>query len=304
MLPKPRPFLETKIRRLPEAKAVTIALGIIGADSLIVGSDTQETYGDQKYAEGKIISGFRSAPNPDGAICISGAGAADHIDAASQEILEKFQDFSGTMDEFESWLRKFVAKFYSRHVLPFIGKTEDIPGFRLLIGCRHDRHSRLWTTARTVLTQKIPYAVVGLSMGSSNSLLSQLYPSMPSLNVTAMLATYVIRQAKLSSDGIGLETEIRFIYKEKASIIPQRVIKGWEEVFSRYQNIQHDIFSFLTSHDPLVPRIPGIVIPRTKELSQVMADLEKMRGELYDLPIVTGLRDFRPSTSEKSESGQ
>lgn len=283
---------------------MTIALGLMGSHCLVMGADTQETWGGQKYQQGKIMSAWRAAPNP-GAICVSGAGAGDHIDAAAQEIVKAFLKFSGTMDEYELSLKGFVENFYKRHVFPFVSRgVPDAPEFQLIIGVRHAHESRLWTTAETVMPSKMPYAVVGVSRGASIALLGQFYQPFPSLNVTAMLAAYIIRQAKLGADGVGLATEIRFIIGEMGGIVPEETIEAWDEIFGNYHWLQREMFAYIAGFSPIVPRLPGVVVPRSMEFRNLIRELKKMRKQLAALPAMTGLiEEVMPSTSGKSEPG-
>jgi hypothetical protein len=283
---------------------MTIALGILGQQCLVIGADTEESYGSQKYQQGKIISFWRGGPNPLGAICISGAGSAAHIDASAQEIVRYFEHFTGTMDEFETWLKDFVRTFWVRHIKPFVGRVSDVPEFELVIGARHEHTTRLWTTQQTVINRNNPYVVVGISRGASQALLGQLYQPFPSLNVAALLATYVIRQAKLSAIGVGLDTEIRFIYLEGSSLVPDERIKAWEEIFSRYQHLQREMFSYVSGFSELVVRLPGVVVNKKRELRDVIRDLKKMRKELSKLPVIQGVDDPSKRTiSKESELG-
>ena len=289
--PKPQSFPKPVPKRLPERKRMTIALGILGHQCLVVGADTQETYGYEKYPHGKIMSAWRGAPNPLGAICITGAGNAAAIDMAAQEIIKHFQQFTGTMDEFEEWLKKFIHRFYSRHITPLLGRINKDIDYELIIAARHERRSHLWTTTETFISRTEPYAVVGISRAPSSSLLGQLYPESPSLTVTAMLASYVIRQAKLSAEGIGFDTEIRFIFRDGTSIVPDKTVKAWEEIFARYQPLQREIFSYVTGFSPLDIRLPGIVVRKKREFRDTLRDLKKMRAELDKWPAIGGTND-------------
>jgi 20S proteasome alpha/beta subunit len=270
---------------------MTIALGILGQQCLVIGADTEENYGAQKYQQGKIVSSWRGGDNPHGSICISGAGSAPHIEAASDEIVKQFRSFSATMEEFESWLANFVYEFYSRHVMPFVGRVsvDEVPEFELVIGARHEHTTRLWTTHKTTLNKNSPYVVIGISRGASQALLARLFRPLPSLNVAAILAAYVIRQAKLSSISVGLDTEIRFIYMEGHSVVPEEKIKAWEEIFAKYESVQREMFSYLSGYRELDIKLPGAVVTKKRELKDVLRDLRKMHIELSRVPIFAGI---------------
>lgn len=285
--PKPRLFPRPNLTRLQKAKRMTIALGILGQQCLVIAADTEENYGAQKYQSGKIASVWRGGNKPTGSIIVSGAGSGDHIDAASDEIKKAFVDFTGSMDEFESWLRTFIHEFYSKHVMPFVRARVESPEFELIIGARHEHDNRLWTTRHTTLSVHTPFAVVGINRGGSQALLRQLYKPIPNLHITSLLAAYVIRQAKLSSVSIGMDTEIRFIYLEGHSVVPDETIRAWEEIFSRYQNLQREFFSYVSGFIPMAPE-------KRRDLQEMMEELQKITTDLAALPAVV-----MPSASQK-----
>lgn len=290
-----------KYKRLPEARRMTIALGIIGQQCIVVAADTQEVYGSGKYPHGKIVSAWRGGPNPLGAICISGAGDAACINVAGQEIVKKFQGFTGTLDEFEVWLRKYVHEFYGKYVMPFVKHGDDRPEFQLLIAMRHERKSCLWITERNLMEEVQPFTVIGITRASSHALLGQLYQPFPSLNVAAYLAAYVVRQAKLSSSDVGFQTEIRFIFREGTSIVPEDTIQKWEEVFSKYQFFQREIFSWLCDFRPLKVMLPGIVSEKERGLKDVLRDLKRFQKELSKFPVMKGLDEPSARTTSTPE---
>ena len=307
--PKPHPNFKPRLsprpryERLPKEPRMTIALGIIGQQCAVVGADMQETWGSEKYHQGKIMSAWRGDP-ASGAICVSGAGAATHIDAAAQELVAKFQKFTGTMEELEAIIKKHVKDFYLAHVMPFIGRTDDVPDFQLLIVVRHAHQTAMWITSKTVTEKVGPYAVIGISRGSSQALLGQVYKPFPSLNVASLLAAYVIRQAKLGIDGIGLESEIRFIFREGIGFVPPRTVRKWEEVFEEYQYLQREIFGYLSGFRELKIRLPGSVVPSNRELKDMVKDLKKMQAQLAKFPVIKGLDEpTMRSTSEMSDLG-
>src|SRR5262245_43720160 len=86
----PRPLIPPKPRRLPERKRMTIALGILASDGLVIAAATQETYsGVFKINQGKML-GTRLGPldDPLGYVTVTGAGTAGHLDAINQDICD------------------------------------------------------------------------------------------------------------------------------------------------------------------------------------------------------------------------
>src|SRR2546428_6976952 len=91
-LKPPRSFISPKPRRLPERKRMTIALGILAKDGVVLAADTQETYaGIFKVDQSKITAVLNGTPKaPRGAFVVSGAGTAGHLDSIQQDLCEAF----------------------------------------------------------------------------------------------------------------------------------------------------------------------------------------------------------------------
>src|SRR5207247_11290193 len=87
-LPKARP----QVRRLPGRKRMTIAIGLLATDGVVIAADTQESAGypgDMKSSGTKILWALRSnASNPPvtGAFAVSGAGTVGYLDAVNQKL--------------------------------------------------------------------------------------------------------------------------------------------------------------------------------------------------------------------------
>src|SRR5687767_11420830 len=87
--PKPRP--QPIPRRLPQRKRMTIALGMLVADAVVIAADTQEGTG---YAGGTKASGRKIFtqvdPTEQRAFSATGAGDADYLDTLSQDLAGEF----------------------------------------------------------------------------------------------------------------------------------------------------------------------------------------------------------------------
>src|SRR5688500_20129682 len=74
-------------KRTPEVKRMTIAVGIIASDGIVIAADTEESYGSTAKISGNKILLRSSA---DGDMAISGSGNAYYIDAVAQELEDEF----------------------------------------------------------------------------------------------------------------------------------------------------------------------------------------------------------------------
>src|SRR5438552_17699196 len=111
-----------KPRRLPARKQMTIALGILAKDGVVLAADTQETFsGVFKVDQAKILATvLGTSTKNDGVFGVSGAGSGGHIDAISQELCDSFwRQHPKTLVDVGDDIRKRVSDFHAQHVLPY-----------------------------------------------------------------------------------------------------------------------------------------------------------------------------------------
>lgn len=138
-LPKPRPAIpfRTKPKRLPERKSMTIALGLMALDGIVLAADSELSAGDFKLSGQKVFAvGYR--PMMGGAVdkeaahsCgVTGTGTVSYIEAVKERL---FRNYSQTHDgerNFEKAFEQVVSEFYKEHVVPFLDyQTVECPDF-------------------------------------------------------------------------------------------------------------------------------------------------------------------------------
>ncbi|HEV3139507.1 MAG TPA: hypothetical protein VGY57_03270, partial [Vicinamibacterales bacterium] len=70
---------------------MTIALGILADDGVVIAADTQETIGYSKLNQGKIAAFGHRRPDGNWRHCLfSGAGPAVYIDACRDQFMKAF----------------------------------------------------------------------------------------------------------------------------------------------------------------------------------------------------------------------
>src|SRR5438132_4917979 len=101
MISAPKPFPpRPKPKRLPQARRMTIAIGLLAQDGVILAADTEESIPDYlKRHQGKIMTTEVSITTDSigtvidyskGVMAISGAGDADYLDSISQDMCSVF----------------------------------------------------------------------------------------------------------------------------------------------------------------------------------------------------------------------
>ena len=288
--------------------AIHLLAGITGAS--VTATDTQETYNTGQIVDTGKIAGLWRA-DPLGAINVTGAGDSPYIDALSQNIIRRFENFRGSAAEWEALVRRTVARFYRTHILPFVGTFEDrnVPSCELLVASRHASVTKLWTTHETLVIERTPFDCVGIGSPTAESLLNHLYPRYPSLDSVAVLAAYVIHRVKASVEGCGLGTEIRFIFNDRMGIVPPDLIDQWEQVFRRYDRLAQEMFFHAMNFDPH-PSIPAQLLGELpsfpsdmRPLEETVADIEAMRTEFNRLRVFSPARPTRQSRGGGTGNG-
>ncbi len=114
---------------------MTICLGMIAQDGIVIAADAEESDAYAKRSQQKIMtwhtmsSGGTHVP----AGCVTtGAGDAGFIDAFTYDLTKTIGQVKD-IREFESHLKERLEEFYNKHVLPFSTVNSDFD-FQMLIG--------------------------------------------------------------------------------------------------------------------------------------------------------------------------
>jgi hypothetical protein len=125
----------------PKDNQVTIALGILAHDSVVIAADTQMTYPDYlKTGQGKIAWLRKTAPSGQlGGLAITGAGSGAYLQHLQREFISRFSNNADlpTVDDLRQDLKTRMHEFYRDHVVPFsqYGAAER-PDVWLIMGYR------------------------------------------------------------------------------------------------------------------------------------------------------------------------
>lgn len=115
---------------------MTIAIGLIAKDGVVIAADRQETEGDQKKDQRKIDTLWAGGI---GSLVVAGAGNGPYIDSMTTKLQYAFGSQVWKWSDHEAMTEKFRAShaaFYSDAVLPFAGyQPYERPDYELLFGC-------------------------------------------------------------------------------------------------------------------------------------------------------------------------
>lgn len=213
---KPR----AKPERLPERKAVTIIAGFRCVDGVVVCADTQETSDVHKRNVTKVIvypqdadaSSIMSHADLMASFC--GAGNGDFIEMLIRKAWESAKrgdDLEQACDFAEQEIKDVYAeygKIYQR------GKC---PSVSLIYGIKMNGGSRLFKAVGPVVNPIDTYSSNGQGYYMADFLAERMYSQSLTVHQCAILAAYVLFQAKEHVDGCGGESHIAVLRHDAPS---------------------------------------------------------------------------------------
>ncbi len=218
---------------------MTIALGILASDGLVLAADTLHTIdrvwkGDQ----GKIMGVERHGRTPPegplfSASCIvTGAGRSQLLQALSQKLLKSFSSEESDEPEIiQSRLEGALKKFFGDNVVPYANFPDNSDDLQVLVAYAKNHRFGFWVSNRASLTSK-HVACVGVGSVRASSILSRL-KAVHELTVqeAVTLAAYAIYDAKRHVDGCGFYTDVVYIKDCRIKVVPRPVIEALEDSF-------------------------------------------------------------------------
>lgn len=195
---------------------MTIALGLVAVDGLVLASDSEHSVGDYFKTSGQKVF-FRST-QPMGSskdkflphgVGVTGSGTTAYIEAMQQNLIETYQKlYDEGMGDLESAFAKSLRDFYADNIFPFANHPyEDRPSVSLIIGQECSYSAQLWATELTTIRRCTKYAAVGAGGFFATSLLWRLYLDSSDMTTMVLLAAYVIFQVKQHIPGCGQSTQ-------------------------------------------------------------------------------------------------
>jgi len=277
---------------------MTIGVGILASDGVVVAADSQESVqGYWKTDQGKVQwCGFSSAdPVCEGACVVTGAGSGRYLDALQDDVLKDFGDVvEDSGRDWESHIRGVIRRFHRENIVPFL-RGQDPPQVNLIIATqqhlapfrpdgRRYLHG-LWATDKSVLARYEYFTSIGIGSGHASNLLHRLWKH-DSLDVvsTAILAAFVVFHVKDYVDGCGNYTDLIAIRHAKPYRLTRDQTAKLESVFAR---MSRQTESLVTNY--LIGRHHDDFAKVSAELNEVRAEFLKIVSETKGPYDVFGL---------------
>lgn len=141
---------------------MTIALGILTPDGVVVAADTQESWG---YQGGAKVSGYKilsRVVRPSGrerAMASTGAGNSGLLDYVSQGLVDDFVN-AKEPDAVARQFRAQVAEFYREHIFPHhVLPQQERPEVALIVGANWKSGESLLLANQFGALHKVKYHV-------------------------------------------------------------------------------------------------------------------------------------------------
>lgn len=222
---------------------MTIAIGVLATNGVVIAADREENDGYLKNDTGKIVTTFKGRA-PVGSIVIAGSGTGPYVDEISKLITDAFVESEvGTETAIRSRIVAEHRRYYTECVLPFSAQPQnERPDYSLLIGCYGDDLGyKLWRTVGLAVNEESPFAAVGWGASSAQALLGRLYERLP-LDYAIKLAAFVIFMVNRSSTNCGFGTNISVARRDIFNVISRRLIREWESLFESYLSLERSFF--------------------------------------------------------------
>ncbi len=206
---------------------MTIAVGLIASDGLVIAADRQETHGGFiKFDQGKVSAALtattRDVKTPSRCCVLTGSGNGHHLDAVGDKLLRSiFKSEDKTDAEIDARFDGILKEFYAENILPFASYPDnERPDIQLLMGLDQPRN-RLLVSEKNIFRQADTFVAVGIGSLIAYPLLTRFYKTFPDVRGAVLLAAYVISHVKDSVEGCGKATDIAGIINGEYFSVPR-----------------------------------------------------------------------------------
>jgi len=224
---------------------MTIALGILTPQSIIVAADSEEV-ADFRTASSKITvcSSLRTdAHNQPQETClaITGAGDAGYLDFVKRQVIDLIinahpEDQLISLNDFHAKLQRLIRHFYRLHIIPFKHLELSV---EVIVGVRIRGESAVFVTCLNTVRRAastIDVAAVGLGRTWALNVLANSSLLVNETSATIM-TIQAVRSAKYHATGCGKDTTIVSIPRNVGAlrIANTRAVREIESILEEYQ---------------------------------------------------------------------
>ena len=281
---KPLPHQNLRPKRLPWARRMTIAIGLLAQDGVILAADTEESIPDYlKRHQGKIMTTEASISTGIGTIvdyskgimAISGAGDGDYLDSISQDMCAVFmRSQKKHLLETKTELQNEMKNFYRDHVIPFTAlPSEERPELALIMAIVRSSERAVWTTRMNRIKRCFGFGAVGIGAFYALTMLTRLYKELD-VDTAKILAAYTMFYVKDHVPGCGKETQIVCLQETSCIRSTLKETREMEGLFADYTVTENEIFH-------------SLIAPEETDARQLSSKLRSLRKRFRRLASKT-----------------
>lgn len=212
---------------------MTIAVGVLATDGVVLAADTQLTIPQIWKGEfGKFTAAHKSSTDASsGACAITGATTAyECLHRLGDDLRHDFVDNLYSADKAAAFQRfgSVIRRFHNRYVFPV---THNPPEVNVLIGYQRDGVLALWQSNGNMLVEQPHFGAVGAGAHAASAWLNRVWKlslDVPKAVVIAALATAL---AKDSVDGCGKRTHVVAVEGDDYRFIEQSLINEIDALY-------------------------------------------------------------------------
>ena len=225
---------------------MTIALGVLATDGLVIAADTQVTAGYLKMSQSKVSWAGKSEVPPGtkrGQIVVSGAGVETSIKYLRNAITSGFQRGDMSVASINEAMREETLNYHTTHVTPH-GRDGSLDVW-MIVGALDNHEGKLWTTDRSVVNEESIFGAVGEGAAYARIVMNQAFAWMDTIG-SMLLAAYVVWRVKRTIDSVGEETDIFGIRRDRSFIVERPIAQQMADIFAQYEALSakamHSVF--------------------------------------------------------------
>jgi len=229
----PRP-LKQRHKRYP--RAMTIALGVLCSDGVVLATDTQYSVGAVLKYEGLKL--FRASTG-DCQVIIAACDNADvfrrAIEVVQEELRHSLRDRQPTVDIVRLAIEAALAKFFKKFIDRIPSDERGQFDFQLIIGISaKSEKARLFHSNRSMLVDDYHCACLGEGQYIAEYAIELVVPLKPSVERAKCLAAYIVSAAKKYIQSVGGQSKVYAIHNDGGdSMLLPFEIEELEECFNQ-----------------------------------------------------------------------
>jgi 20S proteasome alpha/beta subunit len=217
---------------------MTIGIGFLCHDGIVLATDTQYTRGVYKGHGPKIFPLFAPPDRSDLVAVIAGAGRVAYMQRCAEKIKGALATSSNpTQKDLQGIIENELLAFYQRYIYP--SPNPDRSAFELIIGAwtGADKAYSLFKTEDIVVTSvaspgKSSYCTIGSGFSVADYALGLTYDESKSVADATFLAAFCVKAAKDYVDYCGGNTHIYTIRNSPYRVhhLPDVIVKEAESI--------------------------------------------------------------------------